>query len=574
MPKPTHIRQHHTASALACIIACVLAATAPAAQVLPNGIQLPDGWPPRDMRAESTKPMPVPYLQNPPAVIPIDIGRQLFVDDFLVDNTTLRRVFHSARQYPGNPVFKPSTDAELRRTRADGGGQEAVCYLGAGGVFYDPADSLFKMWYTAGWRGALALATSPDGFAWTRPALNDKGENIVLPAGRDEPAAGADNCVYLDVSTRVESGRYKFLSQRSKGKGHTLHTSRDGLEWSPGVPAGQAGDYCSFFFNPFRNVWVYSIKRNGPRGRARDYAESADFMSQGIFQRSVHWVGADRLDKPDPDIGDAPQLYMLHGIAYESIMLGLFQIHLGPHNKVCEEGKFPKITELKLGFSRDGFHWDRPEREPFVKATRKEGDWNRAYLHGTAGVCLVVGDWLYFPCTGYSGVSPAGWKGMYSGASVGMMILRRDGFASMEAGAESGVLATRPVRFSGRRLFVNVDCPAGELRVEALDAATGAPLAGFTRDDCLPVSADKTMVAVAWKNGADLSALAGKPVRFRFYLGNGKLYSFWVSRDESGASLGFVAGGGPGHDKTYDDKGAAAYEQAARLIPAGMGGDR
>jgi hypothetical protein len=25
----------------------------------------------------------VPYLENPPAVIPIDVGRQLFVDDFL-----------------------------------------------------------------------------------------------------------------------------------------------------------------------------------------------------------------------------------------------------------------------------------------------------------------------------------------------------------------------------------------------------------------------------------------------------------------------------------------------------------
>lgn len=535
-----------------------------AGQVLYNGIQLPDKWPPSNLSAASTDPMPVPYLKNPPAVIDIDIGRQLFVDDFLVENTTMSRAWHSAKQYAGNPVLAPSTDAELNRTKSSDGSQEAVCYLGTGGVFWNPAQSLFNMWYVAGWRGGLALATSRDGLSWTRTALNAKGENIVIPAGMSEGKAGGDNTVYLDVATRIESERYKFLTMRSS-KEHALYTSKDGLDWSRGVSTGPAADYCTFFFNPFRNVWVHSIKRNGPRGRARDYAESPVFMRPGIYNRSVYWVNADRLDKPDPEIGDAPQLYMLHGIAYESILLGMFQILLGPGNDVCAAGNFPKTTDLKLGFSRDGFYWDRPNREPFIKATRKEGDWNRAYLHSTAGICLIVGDWLYFPYTGFSGVSPTGLKGMYTGASIGMAILRRDGFASMEAGAGGGVLTTRPVRFSGRRLFVNVDCPGGELRAEVLDSS-GAQIAGFTKDDCLPVRADKTLAPVAWKNGADLPALAGKPVRFRFYMNNGKLYSFWVSRDESGASRGFVAAGGPGYGRSYDVEGASALSAAQSSV--------
>ena len=539
----------------------------PLDRILYNGIELPDEWPPCNLDAKSKEPMRVPYLENPPAVIPIDIGRQLFVDDFLVETTSLRRVYHAANEYPGNPVFIPSSETELHRTRGSEGEQEAVCYLGTGGVFYDPKESLIKMWYTAGWRGALALATSSDGITWTRPPLNAKGENIVLPAGENEPFAGWDNTVYLDAASKIEAERYKFLSQRpEQGHSHTLHTSKDGFEWSQGVQTGLAADYCTFFFNPFRNVWVHSIKRNGPRGRARDYAESQVFMDPDIYDHSVYWVNADCFDQPDPEVGDEPQLYMLHGIAYESILLGMFQIHLGPHNRVCEEGKFPKITELKLGYSRDGFHWDRPEREPFIKATRKEGDWNRAYLHSTAGICLVAGDWLYFPCTGYSGVSSSGWEGMYTGARIGMMILRRDGFASMETGVDGGVLTTRPVCFSGRRMFVNIDCPGGELRVEILDTA-GMPISGFSKDDCLPVSVDKTLMAIAWKSGSDLTTLVNKPVRFRFYLNNGKLYSFWVSRDESGASLGFVAAGGPGYNKTYDDKGISAYNTAAKHMP-------
>jgi len=38
-------------------------------------------------------PAPPFYLESPPAVIPIDVGRQLLVDDFLVEHTDLRHTF-------------------------------------------------------------------------------------------------------------------------------------------------------------------------------------------------------------------------------------------------------------------------------------------------------------------------------------------------------------------------------------------------------------------------------------------------------------------------------------------------
>ena len=49
--------------------------------------------------------------------------------------------------------------------------------------------------------------------------------------------------------------------------------------------------------------------------------------------------------------------------------------------------------------------------------------------------------------------------------------------------------------------------------------------------------------------------MAGKTVRFRFHLANGSLYSFWVSADESGASDGYVAAGGPGLAGSMDTVG-------------------
>ena len=50
---------------------------------------------------------------------------------------------------------------------------------------------------------------------------------------------------------------------------------------------------------------------------------------------------------------------------------------------------------------------------------------------------------------------------------------------------------------------------------------------------------------MTWNGVQDLSALAGRPVQFRFHLRDGHLYAFWVSDSRSGASRGYLAAGGP-----------------------------
>ncbi len=138
--------------------------------------------------------------------------------------------------------------------------------------------------------------------------------------------------------------------------------------------------------------------------------------------------------------------------------------------------------------------------------------------------------------------------------STGLATLRRDGFVSMDhpgtgrVSADSeprstpGTLTTRPVRFSGRHLFVNVDAAGGALRVDVLDR-NGRVIAPYSAAQCVPVREDSTRVRVAW--GTDLAALAGEPVRFRFHLSSARLYAFWVSAALNGSSRGYVAAGGP-----------------------------
>ncbi len=531
-------------------------ATGPKPEKLYNGIELPDVWPPRFGDPASAEPMEVPYLKQKPKVIPIDVGRQLFVDSFLIESTDLKRVFHQAEKFAGNPVFTSETEVEKQRN--------GVVYLGQGGVFYEPSENLFKMFYTAGWRGPLAMATSQDLRNWKRPELGLHGGNILLPEGAAWSAgagttAGTDNALWYDINAADPSERIKYLTcwmhvpkaQTVPGLTHSLQVS-NGVHWSKPVACNSAaGDYCSIFYNPFRNKWVQSIKRDGPRGRSRYYVESERFLDGADWSKSVYWTNADSLDRPEPaggyvgkaGEGDVPQLYSLAAVAYESVMIGMHQIHRGPDNGVCAKGGFPKLTDLELGFSRDGFHWDRPDRRGFIRGERTAGAWDRGYVHTTTGVFVVHEDRLVFPYCAYSGDPGGGRNDMYGGAAVGLASLRRDGFASMRAGEHPGVLTTRPVKFKGRHLFVNVN---GEVRVDLLDEA------GQLLRSSLPATGDRTKLKIEWADGADLSGVAGKNVKFRFYLKHGSLFAFWVTPDENGASNGYVGSGGPAFQGTRD----------------------
>lgn len=518
-------------------------ATGPKPEKLYNGIELPDQWPPRFRDPASADPMELPYLKKKPKVIPIDLGRQLFVDDFLIEKTTLKRIFHQAKKFEGNPVFKAETELEKKLNN--------VVYLGQGGVFYEPKEKLFKMFYTAGWRGPLALATSPDLKTWTRPELGLHGGNLLLPEGAawgkgEGTTAGTDNALWYDIEASDPKERFKYLTcwmhvpkeQRMPGLTHSLQVS-DGVTWSKPVPCTTpVGDYGSIFYNPFRKKWVQSIKQDGPRGRCRYYVESDTFLEGANWDKAVYWTNADRLDLPEPagsyagneKLGEPPQLYSLAAVAYESLMIGMHQILRGPNNDICAKGGYPKLTDLELGFSRDGFHWDRPDRRGFIRGERREGAWDRAYLHTTTGVFVVLDDQLVFPYCAYSGDAGGGRGNIYGGASIGLAMLRRDGFASMDG---PGELTTRPVKFKGKHLFVNVN---GDVRVEVLDASEKVLAVSQV------ISGDRAKARVELP---ELSRLAGKPVKFRFHLTQGSLYAFWVTPDENGASGGYLGAGGP-----------------------------
>lgn len=527
---------------------------------LSNGIVLPERWPPYSADLTRAPLQQPPYLKAPPPLIPIDTGRQLFVDDFLIEETTLQRVHHLPQYHKANPVFGPDKPWE---------GNRAAVF--SDGVWFDPQDGLYKAWY---WTAAtsqkpLQYATcftkSSDGIHWEKPALDVvPGTNIVLPDS-DELRRNSST-TWLDHYEADPLKRFKmfrvvqqdYINDGGKATHRNFiqyHVSPDGLHWNLAGTSVDCGDRSTVFYNAYRKRWVASLRESSAlTSRSRGYHEALDTLGMihfGNQETRNHpknlWVGADELDSAREDLKlrrlesrawdlVPSQLYNLDCIAYESLLLGLFTIWRG---HPADELKRPKINEVCVGFSRDGFHWSRPDRRPFCPVSEDPKAWNFGNLQSAGGCCLIVGDNLFF----YVGATKAG--GSADPNSTGLAILRRDGFTSMDADSMGGRLTTRPIVFSGSRLFVNANVSGGRLSAEFLDEG-GCVIAPFADTECEPMRADATKHEIRWKGAADLSSLAGKPVKLRLSLTQGSLYAFWVSRDLTGASRGFTAAGGPG----------------------------
>ncbi|NWG12642.1 MAG: glycosyl hydrolase family 32 [Acidobacteria bacterium] len=541
-----------------------------------NGIRLPSDWPPKSP-SWTREPVIPPYLYAPPAVIPIDVGRQLFVDDFLIEHTDMERVHHRPTIYPDNPVLKPDREWEKK-----GRGETAMPF--SDGVWFDPTDGLFKLWYMGGYTEATCLAWSRDGTHWEKPDFKIvPGTNIVLQEKRDSSS------VVLDHEEKDPGRRWKMFYTHGEESPLFLRFSHDGIRWGPVVTQseGGLGGRHTVFWNPFLRVWVFSLRDTWasqpgarlpvsrtiryidqiggsvPVGRTRRYFEHADVVAGASFrvEQTVRWFSSDRLDPQPGQHPEEPasQIYNHDAIAYESLVLGLFSIWQGGGQP--SRYRRPKRNEVLIGYSRDGFYWHRPDRTPFLPVSEDPDSWRNGNVQSAGGVCLIVGDRLLFYFSGRKSlpeVNPTP-KGEEA-AATGLAMLRRDGFVSMRAGSRwEGSLTTRPLLFHGRHLFVNVSAASGVFRAQVADCD------GRTLARSRPLSVDSTIAKVQWDDLKDLSVHAGKPVRFRFFLKQGDLYSFWVSRDESGASSGYVAAGGPGFPGNVDTVGKGAYEAAATI---------
>ena len=494
-------------------------------EMLYNGIRLPSPWPPAvawdDIKGRKPLPEP-PYLQSPPAVIPIDVGRQLFVDDFLIAQTTLDAHLSSRRSIIAhNPVFT--------------GGM-----VFSDGVWYDPKDQLFKMWYHA--NGARLYDLEG------RPPLGSRA---------DSGAERADRLADGLARPRGEgpARRFKMFARpvpNNDSRGLWVHFSADGIHWRHGgrpVPAATAAR--SSTTRSARSGSTASA-RLGPAAPPR-YWEVTDLV------KGPQWRQPGQ--PAEPSCGPAPTSstrsepdYKVTPPAVQPRLRRLREPAAGPVHDLARAAR--TAPEAQRGLRRlqpRRLHWPRPDRRPFCPVSENKGDWNYGNVQSAGGCCLVVGDQLYFYVSGRG-----------KGNVTSLATLRRDGFASIDADEAGGYAdhaagqLPRQAPLRQRRRRAGSCAPRSSTRAGGRSRRSHAEIRPRLRD--------RTLQAVRWQGAQNLSAVAGKPVKLRFFLKNGSLYAFWVSPEASGASHGYVAAGGPGFAGPTDTVGRDAGASPARRL--------
>jgi pimeloyl-ACP methyl ester carboxylesterase len=469
---------------------------------------------------------------------PVRLGsrRELFVDRHLIERIDGAR-FH---------MHEPRDEGVAVRMDKPWEG----LYSGYSTVILDPAAhpaSRYRMYYRGSPKGGLdgnpdertCVAVSPDGLVWTKPELGlfefagSKSNNIVLA---NAAPASHNLCPMLDTRPGVPaSERYKAIG----GNVDTLYAyvSEDGFSWKKlqGEPiltkahapfphvhlfdsqnlafwSESEGQYVCYF-----RVW------DGLRRIARTTSPDFREWTPAVLMGQIHDSEDGPRDAPKEHLyTNQTSPYFRAPHIYTAIAARFFEGRRVLNDAQAKEigvdpSYFHDTSDAVLMSSRGGFVYDRL----FLEGYLKPGIGARNWVSRTNYPALNV-----VPTTATHMALYVNQDYAQPTAHIRRYSLRTDGFASLRAGAEPGVVVTRRVTFEGSRLRINFSTSAGGgVRVGLLDEE-GNDIPGFGASDCVEQIGNEIERIVGWKSGADVSPLAGKVVRLRIELRDADLYSF------------------------------------------------
>jgi len=443
---------------------------------------------------------------------------RLFVDDhWIADKTNVKRAYHAFKKHPANPVMV-----------ADKPWEGATAYL-YGTVLPAETGNGYRMWYHS-WDGEYRIlyAASPDGTKWHKPDLGlveykgSRKNNILLRRTHEDHIPQV-----IHTPWETDPNRQYKLINFDYGRTPPKHTvtgywgaySPDGIHWTdtaknPVFP-DHPGDVGCFVWDPRAKRYTGYPKTfadvRGFRRRSTGYTATTSFekwppnrLIMVPDEYDDRWV-----EKP----GQHTDFYGLSGFAYESMYIGFLWIFR------ITDGKNDGPIFVELVTSHDGVDWRRQEEpRPPILPLAPDGAWDDGMLF-TPNHPLVEGDTIRLYYGGFDVT-----HGFRGSAAVGLATLRKDGFASLDAGQNTGTVTTRKTTSSRSQLRVNYRTADGWVKVELLDE-TGNTIPGYTSRDCNPLTGDNTNQTVSWKDTKTLPAQT-KPIQIRFILKNASLYAF------------------------------------------------
>jgi hypothetical protein len=180
------------------------------------------------------------------------------------------------------------------------------------------------------------------------------------------------------------------------------------------------------------------------------------------------------------------------------------------------------IIDVQLVHSRDGRHWHRSsDRTPVIPLGPHPYD--AGSIFGLCNAPIIVGDemWMYYTAvtTPHGGLPPDKQQ------AIARASWRIDGLASLQAKTIPGTVETHTFVPEGQQVFVNADVKTGRLMVDVLDAK-GQVIQGYDKASSLIQNQDSVQLAIQWNDTKLLPA--NTPIRLRFHLENGNLFSYRI----------------------------------------------
>jgi len=450
-------------------------------------------------------------VQMVPASEPIEIGSrlELFVDRWLIDQLKGNAALKLHRPVPREVVLVTDEPWE---------GNTCAYYT----IFQD--GDVYRMYYRgshfdektrkSAHREVTCYAESTNGVRWRKPKLGlfefngSKRNNIVW----DGIGTHCFTPFRDDNPDCTPQARYKAVARgRPRGRrGLYALKSPDGIHWEligdePVITEGAFDSQNLAFWDPHAKLY---------REYHRTFSEGVRAVMTGTSHDFRHWTKPVLLEYPG-----APKehLYTNAVRPYERaphLLIG-FPTRYLPH-----EGS--RVEPIFMA-SRDGRTFYRWPEALIPEDAPKDRGGNRSNYMGW-GLVKLPGDEEHY--------SVYATEAYYTGpdSRLRRFTFRIDGFVSAQVSDGVGELLTKPFKFDGRRLRINFSTAQdGMLRIELQDT-NGQPIEGFSLNDSPPIRGDAVEQTVAWKKGADLSQLAGKPVRLRVRIESGDLYSFSFCR--------------------------------------------
>lgn len=455
---------------------------------------------------------------------PINIGsqRELFVDHHLIDQLeNARLVLHSPRDE--GPVLNFDQPWE-------------GLFSGYATVIQD--GDRFRLYYrgipTAGSDGnsreVTCYAESTDGLNWIKPKLGlfevegTRENNVILA---DAAPVTHNFCPMLDRNPAAKpEQRFKAIGGTSRS-GLIAYVSADGVHWKKlqdkpvFMDEGWVFDSQNLvFWSEAEQQYVLYYRKAPDRIRAIARATSPDF---------IHWSEPEMMTYSDTDSAipshhlytnqtqpyfRAPQIYVATAARF---MPGRQVISEEQAKEInVHPGYFKDTSDAVFMTSRGGNRYDRTFLGAFIRPGIGVENWvSRTNYPALNLVQTGPTEMSLYVNQDYG--QPTAHLHRYS--------LRLDGFASAQAAYEGGELITKPLTFTGDRLLLNfATSAAGGIRVEIQDPA-GKPLPGYSIDETVELIGNEIEREVRWKSGADLSKIAGQPVRLRFVFQDADIFA-------------------------------------------------